>query len=234
MADVYFAGPVGRIEGKYHQSDNKSAPVVLILHPHSLFGGTMNNKVVYALYETFVKTGFTTLRMNFRGVGKSEGKFDNGFGELSDAAAAIDWLQAQNSEASHFWIAGFSFGTWVGTHLLMRRPEIEAFICISPLISKYDFSFLIPCPASGMFVQGDKDELVKANDLEDMIVSLKRQNNAIVEYHVVPGANHIFTDKIDIMQNLCEEYINTRLATRVVKPVRKKRRRRKKKVQEEE
>lgn len=193
-----------------------------MLHPHSSFGGTMNNKVVYSLYETFIKAGFTVLRINFRGVGKSEGKFDNGFGELADAASALDWLQSQNNESSHVWIAGFSFGTWVSAHLMMRRPEIEAFICIAPPISKYDFSFLVPCPASGMFIHGEKDEFIKNTDMTDIIESLRNQNNATIEYQVVPDANHIFTNKINVLKEMCEEYINIRLSTRVVKPVRKK------------
>ncbi|MEY3197186.1 MAG: hypothetical protein RLZZ59_554, partial [Pseudomonadota bacterium] len=86
MPEVFFNGPAGRIEGRYTQSENKSAPVALVLHPHPLYGGTMNNKVVYSLYQTLANNGFTVLRINFRGVGKSQGQFDNGVGELTDSA----------------------------------------------------------------------------------------------------------------------------------------------------
>src|SRR6266404_5129624 len=93
MPDVIINGPEGRIEARYHHARGGTAPMAVVLHPHPLHGGTMNNKVVYALYQTFVRRGFSTLRFNFRGVGRSQGSFDRGEGELADAAAALDWLQ---------------------------------------------------------------------------------------------------------------------------------------------
>ena len=120
----------------------------------------MNNQVVYALYYMFVERGFSVLRFNFRGVGRSQGYFDNGPGELSDAASALDWLQLQNPDARSCWIAGVSFGTWIAMQLLMRRPEIDGFICVAPPANLYDFSFLAPCPSSGLMVNGDKDRVV--------------------------------------------------------------------------
>ena len=86
MPEVIFTGPAGRIEGRYNQSKTRGAPIAIILHPHPQFGGTMNNPLVYALYYSFLERGFSTLRFNFRGVGRSQGAFDHGSGELSDAA----------------------------------------------------------------------------------------------------------------------------------------------------
>src|SRR5271167_3015983 len=100
MPEVVINGPEGRLEGRYHVSKQENAPIALMLHPHPQHGGTMNNKVVYALYHVFAEHGFSVLRFNFRGVGRSQGKFDRGEGELSDAAAALDWLQAYNVNAS--------------------------------------------------------------------------------------------------------------------------------------
>ena len=160
MPEVIFNGPEGRIEGRYHHANDPNAPVALLLHPHPEYGGTMNNRVVYAMYQAFVKRGFSTLRFNFRGVGRSQGKFDNGQGELSDAATALDWMQGHNPNASTCWIAGFSFGAWVAMQLMMRRPEISGFISASPPASIYDFSFLAPCPASGLLIHGKADEVV--------------------------------------------------------------------------
>mgnify|MGYP003989938985 FL=1 len=113
MPEVIFNGPEGRIEGRYYHSKKHGAPVALILHPHPQHGGTMNNKVVYAMYENFIGRGFSTLRFNFRGVGRSQGVFDNGQGELSDAASALDWMQGHNPNAQSCWIGGFSFGAWI-------------------------------------------------------------------------------------------------------------------------
>lgn len=110
MPEVYFNGPAGRIEGRYTESKDPKAPIALVLHPHPLQGGTMNNKVVYNIYKTLVNNDFTVLRINFRGVGRSIGKYDEGIGEMTDAATALDWLQLNNPLANVNLIAGFSFG----------------------------------------------------------------------------------------------------------------------------
>ena len=109
----------------------------------------MNNGIVLALYKTFVRRGFATLRFNFRGVGKSQSVFDNGIGELSDAASALDWVQSIHPEAETTWIAGFSFGAWIGMQLLMRRPEARGFISIAPPANMYDFTLPRPLPLLG-------------------------------------------------------------------------------------
>jgi alpha/beta superfamily hydrolase len=150
MPEVIFPGPEGRLEGRYHPQKAKDAPIAIILHPHPQFGGTMNNRVVYNLHYAFHAIGFTVLRFNFRGVGRSQGEYDQGIGELSDAASALDYLQSMNPNSKHCWVAGFSFGAWIGMQLLMRRPEITGFISVSPPANMYDFSFLAPCPASGL------------------------------------------------------------------------------------
>ena len=154
MPEVIFPGPDGRLEGRYHPQKAKDAPIAIILHPHPLYGGTMNNKVVYNLHYAFHRIGFTCLRFNFRGVGRSQGEYDHGIGELSDAAAALDYLQSLNANARGCWVAGFSFGAWIGMQLLMRRPEIAGFVSVAPPANQYDFSFLAPCPSSGLIIGG--------------------------------------------------------------------------------
>src|SRR3546814_14840829 len=94
-----------------------------MLHPHPQYGGTMNNKVVYTLFHAFVRQGFSVLRFNFRGVGRSQGVFDRGEGELSDAASALDWLQTYNDNAASCWTAGSPFGPWIGMKSMMRRDR---------------------------------------------------------------------------------------------------------------
>ena len=160
MPEVIINGPEGRLEGRYSHARTPNAPVALLLHPHPQHGGTMNNKIVYNLYQAFVRRGFSSLRFNFRGVGRSQGVYDRGEGELSDAAAALDWLQTYNANASSCWVIGFSFGAWIGMQLLMRRPEIAGFVSVSPPANMFDFSFLAPCPSSGLIVHGDLDTLV--------------------------------------------------------------------------
>ena len=86
------------------------------------------------------------MRFNFLGVGRSQGEFDQGVGELSDAAAALDYLQMHNPNTKHCWVVGFSFGAWIGMQLLMRRPEISGFISVSPPANMYDFQFSCSVP----------------------------------------------------------------------------------------
>ena len=175
----------GRIEGRYHPARQKNAPIGIVLHPHPQFGGTMNHQIVYQLYYAFVHRGFSALRFNFRGVGRSQGGFDHGIGELSDAASALDWAQSVNPEARSCWIAGFSFGAWIGMQLLMRRPEIEGFISIAPPANLYDFSFLAPCPSSGLIIHGDKDAVVPHRDVTNLVEKLKTQKGIVIEQKVV-------------------------------------------------
>lgn len=207
MAEICFNSTAGRIEGVYHESKIKNAPVALVLHPNTAYGGTMNNKVVYSVYKTFVQNGFNVLRMNFRGAGKSQGKFDNGVGELVDAATAFDWLQMHNDKSSSLWVAGFSFGSWIGMQLIMRRPEVKEFIAISPPVNKYDFAFLSPCPIPGLVVQGTNDSVVKESEVVDFVDFLSQQKCVDIKYHSVHGADHFFRDKITDLSDLVDEYI---------------------------
>ncbi|MDX1483374.1 MAG: alpha/beta hydrolase [Alphaproteobacteria bacterium] len=211
MPEVIFNGPEGRIQGRYQHSKQETAPVALLLHPHPQGGGTMNNKVVYNLFNVFTRRGFSALRFNFRGVGRSQGVFDNGQGELADAAAALDWLQSHNPDAPRCWIAGFSFGAWIGMQLLMRRPEIEGFISIAPPANLYDFSFLAPCPSSGLVVHGDADELVPASDVEALAKKLASQRDITIEHKVIKGANHFFSDHLEELTELVGSYMDAAL-----------------------
>src|SRR5437763_12996931 len=110
MPEVIVPGPAGRIDAPYHPARSKHAPIAIVLHPHPQFGGTMNHGIVYQLYYAFVHRGFSVLRFNFRGGGRSQGAFDPGTGELSDAASALDWAQSINPEAR----SGRTAGRWSG------------------------------------------------------------------------------------------------------------------------
>ena len=211
MPEVIFAGPAGRLEGRYQAPKQRGAPIAIVLHPHPQFGGTMNNQIVYNLFYTFANRGFAALRFNFRGVGRSQGSFDHGAGELSDAAAALDLVQAVNPEARACWIAGVSFGSWIGMQLLMRRPEVEGFISIAAMANRYDFSFLAPCPSSGLFVHGSEDRVAPAREVMPVIEKVKTQKGVIIEHQVVEGANHFFDGKIDELTQTVETYLDKRL-----------------------
>ncbi len=212
MSEVYFNGPAGRIEGKYVQSTNPKGPIALVLHPHPQHGGTMNNKVVYNTFKTLVENDFTVLRINFRGVGKSMGTYDEGIGEMMDAATALDWLQSQNPMSSRQLIAGFSFGSWVAMQLIMRRPEITDYIAIAPPVEKYDFSFLAPCPISGLILQGNMDSVVSEESVSDLAQKLDTPKYSKAEYKVISGADHFFRDKIDELNSEINDFLLQKFA----------------------
>jgi uncharacterized protein len=212
MPEVMFAGPDGRLEGRYQPGRDRTAPIGLVLHPHPRFGGTMNNQIVYRLFYMFQERGFTTLRFNFRGVGRSQGFFDHGIGELSDAASALDWVQSLHPDSRGVWIAGFSFGAWVGMQLLMRRPEVEGFISVAPQPNLYDFSFLAPCPSSGLIVHGSLDKVAPPDAVQTLVDKLKAQRGITVEQAVIEGANHFFENEVDELIETCSDYLDRRLA----------------------
>jgi alpha/beta superfamily hydrolase len=173
MPEVIMNGPEGRLEGRYQPGNSPNAPIALMLHPHPQHGGTMNNKVIYALFQSFQKQGFAVLRFNFRGVGRSQGKFDRGEGELSDAAAALDWLQTINPNASQCWIAGFSFGAWISMQLL--------------------------------------DTIVPQESVTKLVNKLSHQRGIKIDYKMVPGASHFFTEHLDQLTQTVDDYLNVQV-----------------------
>jgi len=211
MPEVIINGPEGRLEGRYHHSKEPNAPIALFLHPHPQHGGTMNNKVVYTLYQNFVRRGFSCLRFNFRGVGRSQGTFARGEGELSDAASALDWMQSFNENARGCWIGGFSFGAWIAMQLLMRRPEIDGFISIAPPANMYDFTFLAPCPASGLMVTGSLDDIVPPESVTKLVEKLRQQRGIAIGHATIDGANHFFANQMEELNNVVDLYLDDSL-----------------------
>jgi len=204
---VFINGPDGKLEAKYVHGKGPTPPTICLLHPHPEYGGTMNNKVIYNSFHTFVKLGFSTCRFNFRGVGRSEGKFDNGQGELSDAASVMDWLQKQNPNTTESWIFGYSFGSLICMQLLMRRPEIYRFISACPQPNIYDFNFLAPCPASGLIIYSDKDQLVPIEATKEMEDKLKVQKGVKIEFVKIAETNHFFLNKDKEFSEAISKYI---------------------------
>ena len=207
MPEIIFTGAAGRIEGRYHPARQKNAPIGIVLHPHPQFGGTMNHQIIYQLYYAFVHRNFSVLRFNFRGVGRSQGTFDHGQGELSDAASALDWAQSINPEARSCWIAGFSFGAWIGMQLLMRRPEIESFIAVAPPANMYDFTFLAPCPSSGLILQGDQDTVVPVESVQKLVTKLSHQRDIKIDFRKIAGTDHYFAERLDTIATHVDGYI---------------------------
>ena len=211
MPEVIFAGPDGRLEGRYTPSEDPAAPCALILSPHPQAGGHMDHRIPVAMYEQYKARGFSVLRFNFRGVGRSVGEYDNGMGELQDAAYALDWMQSFNQNAPFTWVSGYSFGAWIGMQLLMRRPEIIGFISMSLPTNTYDFAFLAPCPASGLVTYGSHDPIVPAEDVDRVIERIRVQKGTQISTHCIEGADHFYTDRLHTALDVIDDYLDEHL-----------------------
>ena len=205
--EVFIPGPAGRLEGRYYKNEKEKSPIAIVLQPHPQYSGTMNNRVVLEIFNSFLSSGFSVLRINFRGVGKSDGTFDNGQGELSDAAAALDWIERENQDFSQCWVSGFSFGSLICMQLIMRRPEVTRFISVSPQPNVYDFTFLAPCPTSGQIIYGEKDELVSKDSIDELNNRLKNQKGIEVDFFEIKNANHFFSNKEDDLKKTMNSYV---------------------------
>jgi len=211
MPEVIFNGSDGRLEGRYVHGEGPTPPLAIILHPHPQYGGTMNNRLVYGMFHMFVRRGFSVLRFNFRGVGRSQGMFDQGHGELRDTAAALDWMQQHNPNSNIAWVGGFSFGAWIAMQLLMRRPEIQGFLCAGLPANMYDFSFLAPCPSSGLIIHGERDMVTPTEAVEKLVTKLSQQRGITIDFHQVEGADHFFSKHYDEFEEVIEAYLDKRL-----------------------
>jgi len=207
MSEVMIDGPAGRLEGRFARGAEAGAPVALVLHPHPLYGGSLNNKVVFTLHRALHRHGFATLRLNFRGVGRSQGGYGGGDGELADAAAALDWLAERTPDAAGRWIAGYSFGAWIGLRLLTVRPGLDRFVAVAPPVGLFDFGFLPPCPAPGLIVQGSDDDLVPEHGVADLARDLAGQPGCAVDYQRVDGADHFFADHMAELTGRLDRYV---------------------------
>jgi alpha/beta superfamily hydrolase len=189
MPEVIFTGPAGRIEGRYQPAKEKGAPIAIILHPHPQFGGTMNNQIVYNLYYDFAKRGFSVLRFNFRGVGRSEGEFTGGSGEREDFTAALDYMAAKYPGVP-LWAAGFSFGSWIALETGATDDRVTGLIGIGPPWTRegYDFTNTLKSAKPKFFVQGEADDICPIQDMWKYYGMLPEPKELVV----VDGADHLF------------------------------------------
>ncbi|KXV15644.1 alpha/beta hydrolase [Caballeronia megalochromosomata] len=194
-------GPVGKIECALDRTDANSQPargIALVAHPHPLFGGTMDNKVAQTLARTMVQLGYVTYRSNFRGVGETGGEHDNGIGEQDDLLAVIDHMRAQPGQADvPIVLAGFSFGTFVLSHVAKRMLEagkdIERMVLVGTAASRWEVASV---PDTTLVIHGEVDETVPIQSVYDWA---RPQELPIV---VIPGGEHFFHRKLHILKRV--------------------------------
>lgn len=165
-------GPAGALEAvlNYETLPDAATPIAVVCHPHPLYGGTMDNKVVHTVARAFVELGVLTLRFNFRGVGRSEGRFDKGVGEADDLLAAVAWLRARFGQ-SPLWLAGFSFGAFVACSA-HRRAGAERLLLVAPPVEMFEFGDRCDdVEVPWMVIQGGADEVVAADSVARWVAS---------------------------------------------------------------
>ena len=168
-SEVLLRGAAGVIEAVVDvpDADCARAGVAVICHPHPLHGGTMHNKVVTMIERSLREIGMTTVRFNFRGVGKSEGEHDNGRGETLDLLSVAEWV-GQKRPDDALWLAGFSFGAYVAL-LGARHLPLKQMISIAPPAGRWDFSAVLPPTCPWLVVMGDDDDVVEPQQVFDWI-----------------------------------------------------------------
>ena len=195
---LLIPGPAGQLEAELNvpEAYETGGPVAIVCHPHSLYGGSLRNKVVHILADTFTDMGLPTLRFNFRGVGKSEGKFDQGRGEQDDLGSVVAWLQARY-EGAPLWLAGFSFGAYVA-YRAHRAVEPERLLLVAPPVSLFAFGVPEPMTIPWIVIQGSEDEIVPAKEVENWVAA---QPNP-PEFHLMQDASHFFHGRLNDLRNL--------------------------------
>ena len=192
LVAVTVPGPAGPLEAVL-QTGGDAAPGIaaVVCHPHPLHGGTLHNKVTHRTASTFLELGAAVLRFNFRGVGKSAGRYDHGAGELEDARAALAWLTGR-FPAARRWLAGFSFGSGIAAALAASEPGIERLVLIAPPVRSADFGMLRSIAVPKLVVQGTADTVCPVEALEREFTYWAEPKQLIR----VEGASHFFDTRL--------------------------------------
>jgi len=204
-----FNGPAGRLEALIEPPvlapGQPLRAAVVFGHPLPIEGGTMHTKAVFRATKALSKIGCAVLRFNFRGVGGSEGTWDEGPGELEDFRAALDVMAARYPDAE-LWAAGFSFGSWVALTVGALDDRVRVLIGIAPPVDRYDFSAVRVSDKPKFLIQGSMDEICPLKRLYEFYSQLPEPK----ELAVIDGASHLFEGKVtevgDAIEDLLTDY----------------------------
>jgi len=199
---ITWRGEAGAIEGLLDQPEGAARGVAVVAHPHPLFGGTMDNKVVQTLARSFVQCGWTVARFNFRGVGASEGAHDAGAGEARDFLAVVE----QSAPTGALAIAGFSFGSFVASHAiqaLQKQRDIEKIVFVGTATERLAVADV---PAAlhekTLVVHGEQDDTVSLASVMDWA---RPQSLPVM---VVPGGGHFFHGQLPLLKSLVVRHLS--------------------------
>ena len=198
---LLISGPVGQLEAELSVPDayQQGDPVAVVCHPHSLYGGSLRNKVVHILADTLNDLRVASLRFNFRGVGKSEGEFNQGQGEQADLGATVNWLK-EHFPTAPLWLAGFSFGAFVA-YRAHRQVEAQRLLLVAPPVSLFGFGLPEPVTIPWVVIQGAEDEIVPAREVEQWVAS---QPNPPV-FHLMAETSHFFHGRLNELREVVQQ-----------------------------
>lgn len=206
-ATVLLPGPVGVLETavEFPEVADARRGIAVVCHPHPLHGGTMHNKVVTMLARSLRELGLIVVRFNFRGVGESAGEYDEGRGETLDLLAVAEWVRRHRPDDA-FWLAGFSFGSYVAL-LGARHLPIKQMISIAPPVGRWDFSAALAPPCPWLVVQGEDDDVVDPQAVYDWIDAMD-DKPALVR---MPETGHFFHRRMMDLRGAIKNGVRTNL-----------------------
>jgi uncharacterized protein len=199
---ITLAGPAGALEAlTLCPTQSDAVATAVLLHPHSLHGGTMQNKVVHTLARAFAELGIASVRFNFRGVGASAGSFAHGEGETEDALAVIEWVRSQRPGAP-IWLAGFSFGAYVALRTA-ASAQVSGLITVAPAVHLYDFSALTLPHCPWLLIQGEADEIVPVEAVRDWLSGIAPQPQTLF----LPDVGHFFHGHLNDLRSALRAFV---------------------------
>ena len=211
MDSIFIDGPAGLIECLLSEAiDQRTEPpkrVAVICHPHPMFGGNMHNKVVHTLARTYRDLSIPTIRFNFRGVGTSEGSYDEGVGEIDDLVAVLDWL-SNNVQPIEVELAGFSFGSYIAAACAMRLlndARLKRVILIAPPVHHFDFASYKNHSCPTIVVQGMDDEVVPA----ELVIEWVETNESSIQLIQMNESSHFFHGQLVALKQQLLDLINS-------------------------
>jgi len=174
---------------------------VVITHPHPLYGGNMHNNVVESLARMYQLAGYSTLRFNFRGVGSSEGEYDNGAGEQEDVKAALHCLTKRGKKVLD--LAGYSFGSWVNALAISKVDNVDRMVMVSPPVAFMDFSAVGLTPQIKLVVAGSQDQIAPPEVIEKILTSWNPEAHLVV----IDGADHFYVGYTGKLESVLAAYL---------------------------
>lgn len=203
---VIITGAGITLEGRFLKGAKKGGAV--ITHPHPLYGGSMDNNVVWTAVKACKAQGWATLRFNFRGVGESGGTYGQGLKEVEDLAAALEFLKGRTP--GPYQVVGYSFGAFVAAHAMLEGLEADGVLMIAPPIAFMELAFLPRVPRLRLIIAGDRDDLCPLADLQKLLAPGREaaagQRTGAPELIVIAGADHFFGGREEDLFKVLKDY----------------------------